>query len=96
LLTALDLPWLADGLMREGPQVREPVDALVRASLAHAGCAYSVIFGSGRARLDAALACVQRAIAPPPLDDVAQPRWQWHCERCGEPGCERHRVLPPP
>jgi hypothetical protein len=26
LLTALDLPWVADGLQRDGPQVREPVD----------------------------------------------------------------------
>jgi nicotinamide riboside kinase len=31
LLTALDLPWVADGLQRDGPQVREPVDA----ALAH-------------------------------------------------------------
>ncbi|MBN8489502.1 MAG: ATP-binding protein, partial [Burkholderiales bacterium] len=27
LLTALDLPWQADGLQRDGPQVRGPVDA---------------------------------------------------------------------
>jgi hypothetical protein len=31
LLTALDLPWVADGLQRDGPQVRAPVDARVRA-----------------------------------------------------------------
>ena len=36
LLTALDLPWQADGLQRDGPHVREPVDALVRAALARA------------------------------------------------------------
>lgn len=93
LLTALDLPWESDGLMRDGAHVREPVDARVRESLARAGCDYSVIFGTGRSRLDAALACVQRALEPPPPEDAAQPRWQWHCERCGEPGCERHRAL---
>ena len=26
LLTALDLPWVADGLQRDGPHVRAPVD----------------------------------------------------------------------
>ena len=34
LVTALDLPWLADGLMRDGAHVREPVDAKLRAALA--------------------------------------------------------------
>ena len=61
LLTALDLPWRADGVQRDGPQVREPVDTRVRAALARTGGAYSVVCGSGSARLDAALACVARA-----------------------------------
>jgi hypothetical protein len=30
LLTALDLPWVADGHQRDGPQVREPVDNTLR------------------------------------------------------------------
>ena len=30
LLTAVDLPWVADGLQRDGPQVRGPVDAAIR------------------------------------------------------------------
>jgi nicotinamide riboside kinase len=95
LLTALDLPWSADGLQRDGPHVREPVDARVRAALARAGCDYSVIFGTGAARVRAALACVDRALNPPSLDDDAgdsAPRWQWYCERCGEAHCE-HRSL---
>ncbi len=97
LLTALDLPWRADGLQRDGPQVRAPVDAKVRAALARADIAYSVVFGSGAARLAAALACVRRALAPPAAArDDGSARWQWHCERCGEPACERHRVLPVP
>jgi hypothetical protein len=33
LLTALDLPWVADGLQRDGPQVRAPVDDRLRALL---------------------------------------------------------------
>jgi nicotinamide riboside kinase len=94
LLTALDLPWQADGLQRDGPQVREPVDAKVRAALQRAGVAHSVVFGSGASRLDAALACVERALAPPILADEGVARWQWHCERCGDANCERRRLLP--
>ena len=94
LLTALDLPWQADGLQRDGPQVREPVDAKVRAALQRAGAPYSVVFGSGAARLEAALACVQRALAPPTASDAGNPRWHWHCERCGDANCERHALLP--
>ncbi len=91
LLTALDLPWQADGLQRDGPHVREPIDAAVRAALARAGLGYSVVSGSGAARCERALACVQRAMAPPA---EATPRWQWHCERCGDTACERHTLLP--
>ena len=50
LVTALDLPWRADGLQRDGPHVRAPVDALIRASLAGAGIACTTIEGVGRAR----------------------------------------------
>ncbi|MDE2094142.1 MAG: AAA family ATPase [Burkholderiales bacterium] len=100
LLAALDLPWQADGLQRDGAHVREPVDALVRAALGRAGTAYSVVFGSGTARLEAALACVRRALAPDADSnggDGGSARWHWHCEHCGDPQCEaleRHRLLP--
>lgn len=96
LLTALDLPWQADGLQRAGPQVREPVDAKVRAALHRANVAHSVVFGNGATRLDAALACVERALAPPSAADQSDVRWHWHCERCGDASCERRRLLPFP
>ena len=88
LLNALDLPWQADGLQRDGPQVREPVDVLLRVALARADVAYSVISGLGPQRLANALACVQRAMNPPNPNT----RWQWVCERCGDEACERHRL----
>jgi nicotinamide riboside kinase len=49
LLTAIDLPWQADGLQRDGPHVRAPVDALVRVWLIEAGLEWSVVrsFASG-------------------------------------------------
>ena len=95
LLTALDLPWQADGLQRDGPHVREPVDARVRASLARAGIAYGIVFGSGESRVNAALAGVRRALAPPAARApfLGSARWQWHCERCGDAACELHARL---
>ena len=93
LLTALDLPWQADGLQHDGPHVREPVDAAVRHALSGAGLGYSVVCGSGAARLEMALACTLRALAPPP-SAASAPRWQWHCERCGDSTCERHTLFP--
>jgi len=96
LLTALDLPWLPDGLQRDGPQVREPVTAQVRASLSRAGVPYSVVSGSGAARLASALAAVRHALlAPVQTDSATAPRWQWVCEHCGDTDCERH-LLPRP
>ena len=94
LLTALDLPWLADGLQRDGPHVREPVDAAVRHALTRTNLGYSVVSGRGDARLEMALACVQRALLPPPVEADSTQRWQWHCERCGDTACERHALFP--
>jgi nicotinamide riboside kinase len=91
LLTALDLPWLADGHQRDGAHVREPVDAKVRAALLRAGLGYSVVSGTGGARLEQAMACVAHALNPPQLEE--DQRWHWVCEHCGDPACER-RLLP--
>lgn len=90
LLTALDLPWQADGLQRDGPHVREPVDLRVRHALQGAGLACSVVFGRGPERLANALAALERA-RQAPSDST---RWRWVCERCGDAGCERHSRLP--
>ncbi|MDO9075272.1 MAG: ATP-binding protein [Rubrivivax sp.] len=56
LLTALDLPWVADGHQRDGPQVRGPVDQALRDMMDVHGIAYAVVGGSGQARLDNAMA----------------------------------------
>lgn len=95
LLTALDLPWVADGHMRDGEHVREPVDALVRAALMRVGKGYAVVSGSGRHRLDVALTAVRHALHTSTAEHEAgsNPAWTWVCERCGDPGCERH-LLP--
>ena len=58
LLTAADLPWVADGLQRDGPQVRAPVDTLLRAWLLAHRLPFTPVAGLGAARLEAALDAV--------------------------------------
>lgn len=99
LLTAIDLPWIADGFIREGPHVREPVDTLLRQHLITAGLPWSLVAGQGEARVEAAI----DAIAPvlrqrsTPRDglfsrlaerDASQPEWRWACDQCDSPECE--------
>jgi nicotinamide riboside kinase len=86
LLTALDLPWVADGHMRDGEHVRVPVDTRVRAALQCAGIGHAVIGGHGDARVAAALAAVHAARRP----RAAAGGWRWLCEHCDDGSCERH------
>jgi nicotinamide riboside kinase len=88
LVTGLDLPWVADGLQRDGPHVREPVDSLVRDALAKADVPFRVVYGQGPDRLRNALAAIDSALAP-----AEAPRnWTWSCEKCSDPECE-HRLF---
>jgi nicotinamide riboside kinase len=59
LLTAIDLPWQADGHQRDGPQVREPVDQRLRGLLQRHGVSYSLALGQGPQRLQSALDALQ-------------------------------------
>lgn len=90
LLTGLDLPWVADGLQRDGPHVREPVDALIREALAKAGVPYRVVYGLGGERLRNALAAIA---ASAPGNGAREERpWTWSCDKCSDPECE-HRLF---
>ena len=77
LLTALDLPWVADGHQRDGPQVREPVDQALRELMAANGIGYSVVGGQGPARVDNALAALAPFLrwgdASSPAEHAAEP-----------------------
>lgn len=94
LLMALDLPWVADGLQRDGPQVREPVDQRVRAALLGAGLGFSIVSGHGPARLAAARAAWQahlrRRQGPSARTATG---WRHHCGRCGDPECELRQLI---
>lgn len=92
LLTAIDLPWVDDGLQREGPHVQEPVDAALRELLQLHAISFAVVGGQGERRLEQALAAVapllRAPIAPRPggrftgLLDAAPQRRNWSCECC--------------
>lgn len=90
LLTALDLPWVADGLQRDGPHVREPVDALIRRSLLHAQLPFAVVHGQGPARLDNAWQAVMHHWQERPAPG-SRPQWRWVCDKCDDGDCELHR-----
>lgn len=105
LLTALDLPWVPDGLQRDGPHVQAPVDAMLRELLAAHRIGWSLIGGSGPARVEQALAAVAPLLARRAAPDsglftrlaqreAAQPAWQWVCDKCDVPDCE-HRLRRP-
>lgn len=63
LLAATDLPWHGDGHQRDGPAIRQSVDALLRRALERSGIPYAVVIGTGPARLRAALEALRRAHA---------------------------------
>ncbi len=103
LLTSLDLPWVADGLQRDGPHVRAPVDARVRARLGNWGVTWSVVSGSGDARTAGALDALRPLLrlqgrherstgllSRLQASQEGPPQPQWICERCDDPLCERH------
>lgn len=64
LLMALDLPWVADGLQRDGPQVREPVDTRLRQLLSVGAIGWSLVSGMGEARVDAAMVVCEHLSLP--------------------------------
>jgi nicotinamide riboside kinase len=99
LLTALDLPWQADGLQRDGPQVRAPVDTRLRGLLIGAGLPFSVVSGQGALRLGSAVDALWPLLAPRAKPgsglfthlaerNAAQACRPWKCADCDVPDCE--------
>jgi nicotinamide riboside kinase len=96
LVMGLDLPWVADGLQRDGPQVRGPVDTLVRQALERSGLAYRVVYGQGPQRLNNALLALglsgedasAQHIREQGQFAINQGRSVWQCNDCSDPDCE--------
>jgi len=92
LLTSLDVAWTPDGFQRDGPHVREPVDALIRAALQRMGQPYAVVAGRGIQRIEHALSAIEHVLDAPArqLRASGSPRWRWFCDNCDDGECEQH------
>lgn len=101
LQTIFDLNFLmglelaaAEPLARQ----KQSTDIAIRASLANAGTAYEVLYGSAQDRLAQALQAILNLLNKRlGMSDEIQPArpkrpWVWACEKCSDPVCE-HRLL---
>lgn len=111
LLMAVDLPWVADGLQRDGEHVREPVDGALRELLIAHRLPWAVVGGQGDARLQNAVAALAPLLRPRASSgqglftqletrNAQSARQRWVCDCCSmpepEPEPEREREQPPP
>ena len=93
LLLALDTQGPpVDALQDAHTCALEQADASIRAALSDVGVAYRVVYGAGPERLANAIAAIGLRAANPGPASGASPRWQWSCEKCGDPQCE-HRLF---
>lgn len=89
LLCATDLPWVADGLQRDGEAARLAFDTRLRTVLAQQRLAYATILGQDEARTQRALRQLDTALfATASNSEAAQTPWKWSCERCSDARCE--------
>jgi len=89
LVTGLDLPWQADGIQRDGPAMRERIDARLRDVLRHEGIGFSMVYGLDAQRLAGALAVLEPVASTLPQ---ARSSWRWLCDKCSDADCE-HRLF---
>ena len=84
LVTGLDLPWVADGLQRDGPQVRIPVDRSAELQTTGLGAAFLAGLGTGVWSAESDLASARRSdriFTPRGDGDEAHLRWRRAVER---------------
>lgn len=92
LLTALDLPWVPDGIHRDGPKVREAVDACLRRLLQQGGLPHALVMGKGLRRQANALSSIEHLLSAPTRTQrqAGGSRWRWFCDNCDDGECEQH------
>jgi HTH-type transcriptional repressor of NAD biosynthesis genes len=91
LVTATDLPWVADGLQRDGLALRAKVNQRLREVLVEYGIGFSMVYGTGEARTQSALQVIRYALGAP-RPSSARSHWKWPCEKCSDAECE-HRLF---
>ena len=92
LVMGLDLPWVADGIQRDGTSMQARVDARLRAVLQAHDLRFGVVYGHAMHRCECALLAIEQASAQvvrgPQRASESQQRWQWMCEKCSDAQCE--------
>ncbi len=88
----LDLPWVADGIQRDGVAIQSVFDATLRNVLKSQGIGFSVIYGTGDERFNNAIATISKAQHPPQEKNTRQAPWQLVCDKCSDAQCE-HRTF---
>jgi nicotinamide riboside kinase len=91
----LDLPWVADGIQRDGVAIQSEFDAKLRHVLQSQGIGFSVIYGSGNDRLNNAMnaiATISKGQHLPQEKATRQAPWKWVCDKCSDAQCE-HRTF---
>lgn len=89
LVTGLDLPWVADGHQRDSPAGQQAFHQRLQSVLQEHNIRYSMVWGTGPLRLEAAL----RIVLPQNKADDGQAaeqyaRWLGRCEKCSDATCE--------
>lgn len=91
----LDLPWVADGIQRDGVAIQSVFDAKLRHVLQSQGIGFSVIYGTGDERFGNAMTAVTTISKAQHLLQEKTTRkspWQWICDKCSDAQCE-HRTF---
>jgi nicotinamide riboside kinase len=102
LVTGLDIEWVADGIQRDGPHVREHVDSRIRHHLQLWALPHQTIWGQGPSRTVNALQALESLLKARFGEKFAELKnlWPsnptrnitWQCERCSDGSCE-HRLF---
>lgn len=92
LVTATDLPWVADSYLRDSPIGQQAIHQRLQEVLRDHSVAYSMVYGRDAQRLQAALAIVQPSSTNSAEELQTYRRWMARCEKCSDAACE-HRVF---
>jgi len=92
LVTATDLPWVADGYLRDSPHGQRAIHQRLQEVLRENAIVYSMVYGSGDQRLQAALSIVMPSRANAEVESARYSRWMAQCEKCSDAVCE-HRLF---
>lgn len=88
LVTATDLPWIADGYLRDSPLGQRAIHQRLQEVLRTHVVPYSLVYGHGEQRLKAAMSIVLPSEANGESDSANYSRWMAQCEKCSDAICE--------